>query len=160
LGRKRVLLAKHKKGVKMSLQNARSSTGGFFKEFQEFIMKGNVIDLAVAVILGGAFGKIVTSLIEDIITPVILNPALKAARVDNIASLQVNGVKYGVFLASVINFLVVSFVIFLVIRTFEARKRKQERQEAIAATTEENKPDPQERLTLAMERLAEVMESR
>lgn len=144
----------------MSLQNARSSTGGFLKEFQEFIMKGNVIDLAVAVIIGGAFGKIVTSLIEDIITPVILNPALKAARVDNIASLQVNGIKYGVFLASVINFLVVSFVIFLVIRTFETRKRKQERQEAIAAITEEIKPDPQERLTLAMERLAEVMESK
>ncbi len=144
----------------MSLQNTRSSATGFFKEFQEFIMKGNVIDLAVAVIIGGAFGKIVTSLIEDIITPVILNPALKAARVDNIASLQVSGIKYGVFLASVINFLVVAFVIFLIIRIFESMKRKQERQEAIAASTEEIKPDPQERLTLAVERLAEVMESK
>ncbi|MDX2256837.1 MAG: large conductance mechanosensitive channel protein MscL [Pseudanabaenaceae cyanobacterium bins.39] len=145
----------------MALDDGKNAVGGFFKEFQDFIMKGNVIDLAVAVIIGGAFGKIVTSLIEDIITPVILNPALKAAKVDSIASLQVNGVKYGVFLAAVINFLVIALVIFLIIHSIESMKRKAARQEAIAASTaEEAKPDPQERLTLAVERLAEVMESK
>ncbi|WP_434685643.1 large conductance mechanosensitive channel protein MscL [Pseudanabaena minima] len=140
----------------MALQNGRRAAGGFMKDFQAFILKGNVIDLAVAVIIGGAFGKIVTSLIEDIITPLLLNPALKAANVEDLAKLQINGIKYGVFLASVINFLVIAFVIFLIIRSFEAMKRKEVREEAAV----EVKPDPQERLTLAVERLAEVMESK
>ncbi|PZU97328.1 MAG: large conductance mechanosensitive channel protein MscL [Pseudanabaena sp.] len=138
----------------MGLQNGRQRIGGFFGEFREFISKGNVIDLAIAVVIGGAFGKIVTSLIEDIITPVILNPALKAARVDDLANLQINGIKYGVFIASVINFVVISFVIFLIIRAFASMKRKEKHQEEIAA------PAPQERLTLAIERLAEIMESK
>jgi len=141
----------------MALQNGKRAAGGFIKDFQAFILKGNVIDLAVAVIIGGAFGKIVTSLIEDIITPLLLNPALKAANVEDLAKLQINGIKYGVFLAAVINFLVIAFVIFLIIRTFEAAKRKEKREEAAAP---EVKPDPQERLTLAVERLAEVMESK
>jgi large conductance mechanosensitive channel len=140
----------------MGLQNGRQNLGGFFGEFKEFISKGNVIDLAIAVVIGGAFGKIVTSLIEDIITPLILNPALAAARVDDLAKLQINGIKYGVFLASVINFVVIAFVIFLLIRASASMKRQEKRQEAIA----EVKPDPQERLTLAVERLAEVMESK
>ena len=140
----------------MALQNSRRAAGGFIKDFQAFILKGNVIDLAVAVIIGGAFGKIVTSLIEDIITPLLLTPALKAANVQDLAKLQINGIKYGVFLAAVINFLVIAFVIFLIIRSFEAAKRKEKHEEAIA----EVKPDPQERLTLAVERLAEVMESK
>lgn len=140
----------------MALQNGRRAAGGFMKDFQAFILKGNVIDLAVAVIIGGAFGKIVTSLIEDIITPLLLNPALKAANVEDLAKLQINGIKYGVFLASVINFLVIAFIIFLIIRSFEAMKRKEVREEAAI----EVKPDPQERLTLAVERLAEVMESK
>ncbi len=140
----------------MTIQNGRRVAGGFIKDFRKFILKGNVIDLAVAVIIGGAFGKIITSLIEDIITPVLLNPALKAARVEDLAKLQINGIKYGLFLASVINFLVIAFVIFLIIRFFEAAKRKEIHEEAVA----EVKPDPQERLTLAVERLAEVMESK
>jgi large conductance mechanosensitive channel len=71
--------------------------------------------------------------------------------------LQINGIKYGVFIAAVINFLVIALVIFLIIRSFEAAKRKEQREEAAAS---EVKPDPQERLTLAVERLAEVMESK
>lgn len=141
----------------MALQNGRRAAGGFMQDFRAFIMNGNVIDLAVAVVIGGAFGKIVTSLIEDIITPLLLNPALKAANVEDLAKLQINGIKYGVFLASVINFLVIAFVIFILIRSFEATKRKEIREVAAA---EEVKPDPQERLTLAVERLAEVMESK
>jgi large conductance mechanosensitive channel len=141
----------------MALQNGRRAAGGFMQDFRAFIMNGNVIDLAVAVVIGGAFGKIVTSLIEDIITPLLLNPALKAANVEDLAKLQINGIKYGVFLASVINFLVIAFVIFILIRSFEATKRKEIREVAAA---EEVKPDPQERLILAVERLAEVMESK
>ena len=77
------------------------------KELKAFLFRGNVLDLAVAVIIGGAFGAIITSLVADIITPLILNPALKAANVENIAQLAWNGVKYGSFLSAIINFLIV-----------------------------------------------------
>jgi large conductance mechanosensitive channel len=60
-----------------------NSVGGFMRDFQQFLMRGNVVDLAVAVVIGGAFGGIVNSLIADIITPLILTPALTAAGVDD-----------------------------------------------------------------------------
>ena len=87
------------------------------KEFQAFIAKGNVIDLAVAVIMGAAFGAIVTSLIEDLITPLLLNPVMQAANVQELAQLTFNGIKYGNFLAAVLNFLVIAFVMFLLVRS-------------------------------------------
>lgn len=89
---------------------------GFLKEFKEFAVKGNVVDLAVAVIIGAAFGKIVSSFVEDVITPLLLNPALKAAGADNIAKLAWNGVTYGNFLAAVINFLCIALVLFIMIK--------------------------------------------
>jgi large conductance mechanosensitive channel len=132
---------------------------GFLADFQKFLMQGNVIDLAVAVIIGGAFGKIVTSFVEDIITPLILNPALQAARVNDLQSLAVNGIKYGVFLASILNFLVIALSIFVMIRAFEKAKRRFSRQEAIEDAAAP--PDPvvlsQERLTDAIERLTSTM---
>ena len=64
------------------------------KELKAFLLRGNVVDLAVAVVIGAAFGAIVTSFVNDIITPLILNPALKAARVQNIAQLSWHGVAY------------------------------------------------------------------
>ena len=106
--------------------------GSLIGDFKNFIMKGNVLDLAVAVILGGAFAKIIESLIKDIITPVILDPVLKAAKVEDIALLTAGGVKYGLFLAALINFLLIAFVIFLVVRSFETAKRKLSRQEVMA----------------------------
>ena len=106
--------------------------GSLIGDFKNFIMKGNVLDLAVAVILGGAFAKIIESLIKDIITPVILNPVLKAAKVEDIALLTAGGVKYGLFLSALINFLLIAFVIFLVVRSFETAKRKLSRQEVMA----------------------------
>ena len=89
---------------------------GFVKEFKEFAFKGNVVDLAVAVIIGAAFGKIVTSLVEDVISPLLLNPALKAAGAENIAKLSWNGVTYGNFLSAVISFLCVAIVLFMIIK--------------------------------------------
>ena len=89
---------------------------GFVKEFKEFAFKGNVVDLAVAVIIGGAFGKIITSFVDDVITPLLLTPALEAANLKNIAELTWNGVKYGNFLSAIISFLVIAFVLFLVIK--------------------------------------------
>ncbi len=102
-------------------------------DFKNFIMKGNVLDLAVAVILGGAFAKIVESFIKDIITPVVLSPLLEAAKLKDIGELSFNGVKYGLFLSALINFLLVAAVIFLMVRSFETAKKKMSRQEAMAA---------------------------
>jgi large conductance mechanosensitive channel len=113
----------------MSLQQ-----GSLIGDFKNFIMKGNVLDLAVAVILGGAFAKIVESFIKDIITPVVLAPVLKAAKLEDIAQLSAGGVKYGLFLSALINFLLIALVIFLVVRSFETAKRKLSRQEALAET--------------------------
>ena len=138
------------------------SNGGFWADFRKFLMQGNVIDLAVAVIIGGAFGKIITSLVEDIITPAILNPALQAARVNDLQNLSINGIKYGVFLAAILNFLVIALCIFLIIRAFEKARRRFIRsgEAAEAAVT----PDPvviaQEKLTNALERLTTTIESR
>jgi large conductance mechanosensitive channel len=95
------------------------------KEFREFITKGNVIDLAVAVILGAAFGVIITSFIDDIITPLLLAPALKAAGADDIAALSWNGVKYGNFLAAVLKFIVIAWVLFLIVKSMNKLKRKE-----------------------------------
>lgn len=114
-------------------------------------MRGNVIDLAVAVIIGAAFNAVVTSFIEDIITPVLLNPALQAAGVEDIANLSANGIKYGLFLAALINFVVISFVIFLMIRAFEKLKRKDEAEAAAEPTIEEKLNDTLTRLTNYLE---------
>lgn len=138
------------------------SNGGFWADFRKFLMQGNVIDLAVAVIIGAAFGKIISSLVEDIITPAILSPALKAAQVDDLQSLSANGIKYGSFLAAIINFIVIAFCIFLIIRAFEKAKKRFTRQEAAEEATAP--PDPvvisQERLTNALESLTHTIEAR
>ncbi|MGX7073851.1 large conductance mechanosensitive channel protein MscL [Falseniella ignava] len=104
------------------------------KDLKEFLLRGNVVDLAVGVIIASAFGAIVTSLVNDIITPLILNPALKAASVERIAELSWNGVSYGSFLSAVINFLVVGTVLFFVIKGIEKAqsltKKEEEKEEA------------------------------
>ena len=134
-------------------------TRGLLADFQDFIMRGNVIDLAVAVIIGGAFGKIINSLVEDIITPAILNPAMEASGVEKLSELSINGIQYGLFLAAVLNFLVIAFCLFLIIRSFEtAKKRLIRQEEAIAEEQTDQTITAQERLTTAMERLADTIE--
>jgi large conductance mechanosensitive channel len=100
---------------------------GMISEFKDFIAKGNVMDLAVGVIIGGAFSKIVSSLVDDVITPAILNPALKAAQVADLAGLKTDGgILYGKFLAAIIGFLVIAFVIFLLVKAVNSAKKKEE----------------------------------
>lgn len=100
---------------------------GFIKEFRDFAVRGNVIDLAIGVVIGGAFGKIVTSLIEDVITPLVLKPALEAAHLTNLSELTMFGsVKYGNFIAATINFIIVAFVLFLVIKGINKMNKKEE----------------------------------
>lgn len=97
---------------------------GMIKEFREFIAKGNVMDLAIAVILGAAFSSIVSSLVEDVIAPLLLAPALEAARVKDLEALTWGAVKYGKFLAAILNFLIIALVLFLVIRGINRLNRK------------------------------------
>lgn len=99
---------------------------GFFKEFRDFAIKGNVIELAVAVVIGAAFGTIVSSLVDDVITPLILTPSLKAIGASNIEELKWGAVKYGNFLAAILKFIVVAFVLFLIIKTINSLKKKEQ----------------------------------
>ena len=109
---------------------------GFAKEFKEFALKGNVIDLAIAVIIGAAFGAIITSLVEDVITPLILTPALRMAHAENIDQLAWGTVKYGKFLAAVLKFLVVALVLFMIIRGINRLNRRKSEQAAAAKPPE------------------------
>ncbi|GGB13762.1 large conductance mechanosensitive channel protein MscL [Puia dinghuensis] len=97
---------------------------GMLKEFRAFVMRGNVLDLAVAVVIGAAFSAIVSSLVGDVITPLLLAPALKAAHLEDIDKLAWGAVKYGNFLAAVIKFVVIAFVLFLVVKFFQSLERK------------------------------------
>ena len=104
------------------------------KEFKAFAMRGNVVDLAVGVIIGGAFGKIVGSFIDDVITPLLLKPALDAAKLSKLEDLTMFGtVKYGNFLSAVINFIIVAFVLFLLIKGMNATTKKEEEAPAAPA---------------------------
>ncbi|MFK4506955.1 large conductance mechanosensitive channel [Bradyrhizobium daqingense] len=110
------------------------------KEFREFAMKGNVVDLAVGVIIGAAFGAIVTSLVGDVIMPIIgavsggldfsnyFIPLSKAVTATNLADAKKQGavLAYGSFLTLTINFIIIAFVLFLVIRAMNTLKRKEE----------------------------------
>ncbi len=94
------------------------------KEFRDFAMRGNVVDLAVAVIIGGAFGAIVSSLVDDVITPLLLTPALKAANAQDLDKLTWGAVKYGKFLAAIIKFVVIAFILFLIVKGMKSIERK------------------------------------
>src|ERR1700694_5458643 len=110
------------------------------KEFREFAMKGNVVDLAVGVIIGAAFGGIVTSLVGDIIMPVIgaiaggldfsnyFGPLWKAVTASNLADAKKQGavLAWGNFLTLTLNFIIIAFVLFVVIRFMNKLKRRDE----------------------------------
>ncbi|MCU0436040.1 MAG: large conductance mechanosensitive channel protein MscL [Bacteroidia bacterium] len=111
---------------------------GFVSEFKSFIMRGNVVDLAVGVIIGGAFGKIVESLVADLITPVLLKPALEKAGAASIETWAPGGVLLGKFIAAIISFIVIAFVLFLIIKGMNAAmKKKEEAPAAPPAPTKE-----------------------
>lgn len=100
---------------------------GLLKEFKDFALKGNVVDLAIAVIIGGAFGAIVSSLVDDVITPLLLTPALKAANAQDLDKLVLWGsVKYGKFLAAIIKFIIIAFILFLIIKAMKGLNKKEE----------------------------------
>lgn len=112
---------------------------GMLQEFKAFAIKGNVVDLAIGVVIGGAFGKIVSSLVDDIITPAVLTPALKAAHLADLNQLVIPGtaIKYGNFISTLLSFLIIAFVLFLVVKAINASRRKDEAAPAPAPTTTE-----------------------
>ncbi|MEO1288842.1 MAG: large conductance mechanosensitive channel protein MscL [Chloroflexota bacterium] len=136
------------------------------KEFREFIMRGNVLDLAVAVILGAAFGAIVTSLVDDILMPPIglllggvdfsnLFINLSGQEYASLAAAQEAGaptINYGVFVNAIINFLIVAAAIFGVVKVANSLQREEE-------VEEEAEPDAQERLIEAIDRLNATLQN-
>jgi len=131
---------------------------GFIGEFKEFIARGNVMDMAVGVIIGGAFGKISTSLVNDIIMPLISmltggvdfsawKWVLKPAVVDAATGAEVTAavsVNYGTFLATILDFLIIAFAIFCVIKAINKLHRKKE--EAPAEPPAPPEPSAEEKL--------------
>ena len=148
----------------------KEKTKGFFGEFKEFISKGNVLDMAVGVIIASAFGKISTSLVNDVFMPFIgwlfggidlsqLNITLREAVMDGetvVSEAVVIGI--GTFISTIIDFVIVAFVVFLIVKAFNkardlAAKKPEEAEEPAEAEPEEPKPTTEE---LLAEILAEI----
>jgi len=108
-----------------------------FKEFKAFLNQGNVMDLAVAVIIGGAFGKIVSSLVENILMPVI-GAIMGGKKFDSLAiTVGDAAIKYGVFIQAIFDFLVIAFVIFIIVRQVNKMKKPAEAPAPAGPTQEE-----------------------
>lgn len=127
---------------------------GMIQEFKEFAVKGNVVDLAVGVIIGGAFGKIVSSLVDDVIMPPIglllggvnfknLAITLKEASADG--KVAAVALKYGAFLQTVLDFAILALVIFLMVRAINSMKKANE---VAAPPAAEPEPSLQEKLLM------------
>ncbi len=108
---------------------------GMLKEFRDFAMKGNIVDLAVAVVIGGAFGKIIAAFTDSVIMPLISMILGKSSVADLSFTAGKTVFPVGVFLQAVIDFILIAFVLFLVIRAMNAMKKKEEA--APAATPED-----------------------
>ena len=125
-----------------------SKLGKGFGDFKKFISRGNVVDMAVGVIIGAAFGKIVTSLVNDMLMPVV---GIFLGGVDfSTLSFKIGEaqVKYGAFIQTIIDFIIIAFTIFIVVKLFERLKRKEEAVESIPTESTESAPPSQEAVLL------------
>lgn len=116
-----------------SIKAGKEKALGAIGEFKKFISQGNVMDMAVGVIMGGAFGKIVTSLVNDILMPIV---GLLLGKVD-FSALSFNGIKYGAFIQSIVDFLIVAVCIFAMVKVLEKFKRKEEVKDEAESRAEE-----------------------
>lgn len=125
----------------------------FIKEFKEFAVRGNVIDMAVGVVIGGAFGKIVSSLVGDVIMPIVgvltsgvdfkaLKFTIKEAH-ENIPAVTIN---YGMFIQTIIDFTIIAFCIFLVIKAINRLKQDKSQEEASVAQEATKEPSDETKL--------------
>lgn len=103
------------------------------KEFKEFALKGNVLELAIAVIIGAAFNAIVKSLVEDVLTPII---GMVFGQPDFSGIVLAGGIKLGLFINSIVNFLIVAFVLFVVVKGMNIAREKMKKEEAEEAAPE------------------------
>ena len=126
----------------------------FLKDFKEFAMKGNIIDMAVGVIIGGAVGAIVSSLVNDIIMPVVslvtggdglknLKYVIVHAKdaADGVAAVEEVAINYGVFIQNIVDFLIIAFSIFVALRVIMKFKKKEKEEEAAAPAPEPSKEE-------------------
>jgi large conductance mechanosensitive channel len=135
-------------------RRARARALGFWDDFRAFALKGNVVDLAVAVIIGGAFGSVISSMVEDVFMPALINPLLSLvnqAGTDWREAVVGPGIRLGSFLGTILDFLIIALVLYLIIRTSESLKRKE------AATAE---PSVEEQLNDTLTRLTDYLEGR
>ena len=120
--------------------------GKLIKEFKEFAVKGNAVDMAVGVIIGGAFGKIVSSIVDDIIMPPIgwliggvnfsdLKVTLPSVEIPVVETMQAATINYGNFLQTLIDFIIIAFCVFMLVKFINKLARKQKKEE-------DNKPAP------------------
>ncbi len=143
----------------------------FFKEFKNFITKGNVMNLAVAVIIGAAFGKIVSSLVKDIIMPVISfitggngfeNYKYVITAADEVNGIQENAIYYGLFIQNIIDFIIIAFVVFLLVKfvnkASELANAKQLEEEAEKKRLEEEKKKEQEALDAQKPKVEDLLQ--
>lgn len=103
------------------------------KEFKEFAIRGNVIDLAVGVVIGGAFGKIVTSFVDNILMPPI-GFALGGTNFNDLKYIlnETTSISYGAFIQSIIDFIIIAFAIFMMIKAINSLKKKEEKEEEVS----------------------------
>ena len=122
----------------------------FFEEFKAFALKGNMMDMAIGVIIGGAFGKIVSSIVDDIIMPPIgwliggvnfsdLKVTLPTVEIPGVEKMSAATINYGNFIQTLLDFVIIAFCVFLLVKGINtlARKKKEEPQPAPAPTNEE-----------------------
>jgi len=127
----------------------------FWEDFKDFINRGSLIDLALAVILGGAFGAIVSSFVDDILMPALINPLLAESGGDWRELVIGPGIAIGNFLGAIINFLIIALTLYFVVKAYEKFQR------AVGLETEEDKdPSIEEKLNATLERLTNVLEGR
>lgn len=119
------MLNKKGKGIYI-MKNAKKKASGFVSEFKAFALKGNVLDMAVGVIIGGAFGKIVTSLVENVITPAIGLLMGGVSFADLAYTVGGAEIKYGAFIQTIIDFFIIALSIFVFIKVVAALSKKKE----------------------------------
>lgn len=127
----------------------------FWDDFRDFINRGNLVDLALAVVLGGAFGAVVTSFVDDILMPALINPLLGEVG-GNWQELVIGpGIAIGSFLSTIVNFIIIALVLFFVVKAYERMQRTMDVAEAEAA-----EPTVEEKLNDTLTRLTDYLESR
>lgn len=136
-------------------RRARVQAGSFMRDFREFALKGNVVDLAVAVIIGGAFGKIISALVEDVLMPAFVNPLLSQAGTDWREAVIGPGIRIGSFFGTIVDFVIIAFVLFLIVRSIQKAKRQEEVEAAEIA-----EPSTDEKLNDTLERLTQVLNAK